>query len=128
MDSKIKKYLGIDWGQVRIGLAIADDETNIALPFRTVSSLAAVLEVVKEEEISAIVIGQPRKMSGAPADNPDWLRFSQQLQNILSIPVYFLDERLSSLAADALGGNAGEKADRDSLAAAIILQSYLDQV
>ncbi len=121
-----KKYLGIDWGEKRIGLATADDETCIALPFKTVSNLAEVLTAVKEEEIDIIVIGSPKKMSGEAANNPLWLSFVSELKARSGKPVNFLDERLSSLAADALSGEDKEKAERDEIAATIILQDYLD--
>jgi putative Holliday junction resolvase len=124
---KIKKYLGIDWGEKRIGLATADSEVNLALPLSTVANLAGVLGVIKEEEIDIIVLGSPQKMSGAEANNPDWLAFLQELRERAGRPVELVDERLSSLAADALGGEDNETASRDEVAAAIILQSYLDK-
>ena len=120
-----KKYLGIDWGEKRIGLALADEETCIALPFKTVATLAEILALIKEEEIDEIVLGSPKKMSGEAANNPLWLNFVEQLKTS-GRPIHFLDERLSSLAADALGGEAKEKAERDEIAATIILQDYLD--
>ena len=121
-----KKYLGIDWGEKRIGLATADEETCIALPLKTVSNLAELLTVILDEEIDIIVMGSPKKMSGEAADNPAWLNFVAQLKEKSSKPIYFLDERLSSLAADALEGEKKEKAERDEIAATIILQDYLD--
>lgn len=124
---KIKRYLGIDWGEKRIGLATADSEVNLALPLSTVANLAGVLSVLKEEEIDIIVLGSPQKMSGEEANNPAWLDFLQQLRERGGRPVELVDERLSSLAADALGGEENETASRDEIAAAIILQSYLDK-
>jgi len=56
-----KRYLGIDWGEKRIGLALADSETSLALPLTTVSGLAGVLAAIKEEGIDEIVLGSPRK-------------------------------------------------------------------
>jgi putative Holliday junction resolvase len=126
MSEDNKKYLGIDWGEKRIGLATADEETCLALPFKTVTSLEEVLETVKKEEIDVIVIGSPKKMSGAAANNPTWLNFVAQLKSQSGRPVELLDERLSSLAADALAGESQEKAARDEIAATIILQDYLD--
>ena len=123
----IKKYLGIDWGLKRIGLATADNETDLALPLKTVGSLAEVLGVIVEEEIDEIIIGPPRKMNGEEADNPTWLNFVDELKARCSKPVHFFDERLSSLAADALAGEEREKAGRDEVAATIILQDYLDR-
>jgi len=121
-----KKYIGIDWGEKRIGLALADEETCIALPFKTVSSLDELLTVIEEEEIDEIVLGSPKKMSGEAANNPLWLNFVEQLKAKGGKPVNFLDERLSSLAADALSGEKKDKAERDEIAATIILQDYLD--
>ncbi len=121
-----KKYLGVDWGEKRIGLATADEETCIALPLKTVGNLAELLTVIEEEKIDEIIIGSPKKMSGEAADNPLWLSFVEQLKTRGGKPVNFLDERLSSLAADALSGEKKEKAERDEIAATIILQDYLD--
>ena len=126
MDTEIKKYLGIDWGEKRIGLATADSETGLALPFRTVASLEEVLAVLAEEEIDVIVLGQPTKMSGRPADSEAWLSFLKLLEEKSGRPVKTMDERLSSQAADAQSGEPHEKAARDEVAAAIILQDYLD--
>jgi len=124
---KMKKYLGIDWGEKRIGLATADDEVCLALPLKTVSSMAEVLSVVAEEEIDIIVLGSPRKMSGEAANNPLWLSFLNQLKERSGRTVILVDERLTSLAADSLEGSAANKAERDEIAATLILQDYLDQ-
>lgn len=122
-----KRFLGIDWGEKRIGLALADGELKLALPFRTVSSLAEVLAAVKEEAIDEIIIGAPRKMGGQAADNPLWLAFFKKLEAGVAVPVVPIDERLTSLAADALGGKKNEKAGRDEIAAVLLLQGYLDR-
>ena len=122
----MKKYLGIDWGEKRIGLAIAEGETMMALPFDTISNINEILEVIEEEEINEIILGSPQKMSGREADNPKWLNFASRLKEKTVCPVILWDERLSSLAADALIGNKKTKAGRDEIAATIILQNYLD--
>jgi len=123
----IRKYLGIDWGEKRLGLATADSEVNLALPLTTVATLAEVLGVIKEEEIDIIVLGDPQKMNGDASNNPAWLNFYEQLKERGGRRVELFDERLSSLAADALEGTDEEKAGRDEIAAAIILQDYLDK-
>ncbi|MDP2944085.1 MAG: Holliday junction resolvase RuvX [bacterium] len=125
--NKILNYLGLDWGEKRIGLATADSEVKLALPLKTVANLAEVLSVLKEEETNVIVVGAPQKMSGETADNPAWVGFVAQLKEKSGLLVETIDERLSSLAADALGGEDKETAGRDEIAAAIILQSYLDK-
>jgi len=126
LDIENVKYLGLDWGEKRIGLALADAETSLALPLKTVSSLEEVLETIREENINVVVIGSPKKMNGQAADNPAWLNFVKQLEARGGCPLKFLDERLSSLAADALAGETKEKAERDEIAATLILQDYLD--
>jgi putative Holliday junction resolvase len=123
----MKKYLGIDWGEKRIGLALAEEETKIATPFKTVSNMAEILAVIQEEEINMIVIGSPKKMNGEKANNPKYLDFITRLEKRVDFSIIFLDERLSSLAADALIGTKKTKAGRDEIAATIILQGYLDE-
>ncbi len=123
---RARKYLGIDWGEKRIGLATADSETGLALPLKTAGSLREVLAAVKEEEADILVLGAPRKLSGAEADNPAWQEFLAGLKET-GKRVELVDERLSSLAADALSGEKSEKAERDEIAATIILQNYLDR-
>lgn len=124
---KIIKYLGLDWGEKRIGLATADNEVNMALPLKTVASLAEVLVIILEEEIDIIIVGSPQKMNGTVADNQIWRHFIDELAERSGRRIELVDERLSSLAADALFGEDYDKAGRDEIAATIILQSYLDR-
>jgi putative Holliday junction resolvase len=126
--NEVRKYLGIDWGSRRLGLALADSETSMALPFQTAASLGEVLILIDEEEIDEVIIGRPEKMSGN-LDEPlttEYLSFLEALKKSLNIPIIEFDERLSSKAADALGGSKKMRAGRDEIAAAIILQNYLD--
>jgi len=126
--ANVKNYLGVDWGEKRIGLATGDSEVKLALPLKTVATLAEVLGILQEETTDIVVLGQPDKMSGAPADNPAWLKFYEDLKERGGRRVELVDERLTSAAADALDGTAAEKAERDEVAAALILQSYLDRL
>jgi len=124
--SEDQQYLGVDWGEKRIGLALADIETRMALPFITVPNLRSLLAIVKAENIGLIVIGSPRKMAGEAASNPLFLSFLKDLKAQSPVPVVEIDERLSSKAADALPGQQRDKAGRDEIAATIFLQNYLD--
>lgn len=121
-----QQYLGVDWGEKRIGLALADIETRMALPFITVPDLRSLLAIIKAENIGLIVIGSPRKMAGEAASNPLFLSFLKDLKAQSPAPVVEIDERLSSKAADALPGQRRDKAGRDEIAATIFLQNYLD--
>jgi putative Holliday junction resolvase len=129
MNNKIEKYLGIDWGEKRIGLALGDSLTKTATPFKIVGGIQDIIKIVKEEEIDVIVIGEPLKMSDIEYPlSDDFLKFLKALKNKLQIPVEKIDERLSSLGADALLGDKKTKAPRDTVAAMLILQNYLDKV
>lgn len=124
----MEKYLGIDWGEKRIGLAIAEEGVSLSLPFGTVADLESVLELIKEEDITKIIIGRPNKMTDLSHElNPLYLKFLNRLQENVDIPVIEIDERLSSKEADSMGGPKKARAGRDEIAAALILQNYLDR-
>jgi putative Holliday junction resolvase len=124
----ITRYLGIDYGEKRIGLAMGDSESKIAIPFTVVANLAEVVKVIKEEEIDEIVIGLPltmRSEAGLMKDEVD--RFVGRLKAEVNLPIVEIDERLSSKSADKLLGGR-DKSRRDAVAAMVILQTYLDGI
>ncbi|MCK5211607.1 Holliday junction resolvase RuvX [Candidatus Parcubacteria bacterium] len=122
-----KKYLGLDWGEARIGLAIGESESKTAVPLDTVLTFEEVFQIIKDEEIDELVVGQPVKMSGDKINlNKEYIGFVEILKNKINIPIHFVDERLTSKAADSLAGDKKTKAGRDAIAAMLILQSYLD--
>lgn len=135
MDRKEKKYLGVDWGERRIGLALGDSETKLATPYKTVGDVEEIIKIIREEKIDTVVVGKPLKMADTGCQISDvryrmsdeFLNFLDSLKKKLDIPVETIDERLSSKAADALPGNKKEKAGRDEMAAMLILQNYLDR-
>jgi len=124
-----KKYLGVDWGEKRIGLALGDSETKIATPFKTVGSVADVARVIKDERIDVVVVGRPVRITNYELriTNEKYNEFITDLKSKINVPVEMVDERLSSKAADALPGDKKTKASRDEIAAMLILQSYLDK-
>ncbi len=122
------KYLGVDWGEKRIGLAIGESETKIASPFKVAGSLDEVRQIIKEEKVERVIVGKPVKLSGDTSKLPGGFNsFVDTLKNIKSVKVELIDERLTSKAADALQGTKKTKAPRDTIAAMLILQSYLDR-
>jgi len=126
LDEKI--FLGIDWGEKRIGLAIADSLLKIATPLQTVSNLNELLELAEKEIIDELVLGNPIKMSGREQDDDSkFSQFLKKLKTKTTIPVNVIDERLSSLEADQRIGSRKSKASRDEIAAMIILQNFLDR-
>ncbi len=130
MYSKEKKYLGIDWGEKRIGLALGDGETKIASPYRIVGNIDKIISIIKDEDIDEIIVGKPVSITNYKLQitNKEYNKFVNELKKKVNVPIKFIDERLSSKAADALVGGKKTKAPRDAVAAMIILQTYLDKL
>ncbi len=129
MANEIKKYLGIDWGTKRIGLALGDSETKISTPFKVVNDLMQVIKIIKEEDIDEIIIGDPLSMGNNKGEMSNKVNnFIVDLETEINIPIIKIDERLSSQGADALVGDKKTKASRDAMAAMLILQTYLDKI
>lgn len=124
-------YLGIDYGTKRIGLAIASHDTP-PVPFATVTSVDAVADVIRNEQIDVVVIGRPKSM----ADRSTTAIEKKAEEFVKSLIAYGLpltsivyeDERLSSKGADALGKEFGSSGQRDAVAAMLILESYLGRI
>ena len=131
------RYLAIDYGARRTGLAICDRSETIASPLCVVEGqknlLKRIVEVVGGERVEAIVLGLPLNMDDSQGQQAKVvLRFAEQLKKVLDIPIYFQDERLSTFAADeklaAVDLTRREKKKRiDAIAAASILEAYLEQ-
>lgn len=122
------KYLGLDWGEKRIGLALGDAETKLATPFGVVSNPQGVLDIIKAEGVETVIVGCPYNISDSNFPlSKKYEEFVKYLKDKLDIPVETIDERLSSKAADSLlGGRFKNK--RDAVAAMLILQSYFDKI
>ncbi|MCD4693942.1 Holliday junction resolvase RuvX [bacterium] len=126
---KYKKYLGIDWGEKRIGLACADEEIKIATPWKVVGSLKELVETIREENVDEVVIGVPYKMHDIKASlYPKFEKFLLELKNNIDVDIKEVDERLSSKTADSFIGSKKQKASRDASSAMVILQQYLDSL
>ncbi len=118
-------YLGIDWGEKRIGLAVADLEIKIANNFKTVSSLGELLSLINSLDIKEIVLGKPLKLSGN-LSNQQFLRFYQKLKEKTKVKISLFDERLSTNLSKNLNILNKAKYDKDQSSACLILQSYLE--
>src|SRR3989339_1360203 len=116
-------YLGIDYGQSKIGLAKASSELPIATPLGVIKNKSAIFEdleiIIAEEGITQIVVGYPLSLSGKIGSQAKEVDAFIKKLRPLSIPVAKQDERFSSKSAVASG-------DDDASAAALILQTYLD--
>lgn len=133
------KILGIDLGQVRIGLAVSDELGLTAQGLPSLrrggpeADLAALRAVVQREGVQAVVVGLPRNMDGSlgPAAQAAEA-FAAYLRRSLDLPVALWDERLTTRAAERMLVEGGVRRARrrqvvDRVAAALILQGYLDR-
>jgi putative holliday junction resolvase len=133
-----KRLLGIDFGSKRIGLALSDPTGTIATGYMTIqndkSSCDRIAEIVDEKEVITIVIGLPISLKGGESQKTKEVRsFSSKLQQHVTVPVVFQDERFTSreamatmIAMNTTQKQRRQKAKIDEIAAAIILQAYLD--
>lgn len=121
------KYLGIDYGTKKIGIAVSDDGGEFAFPKAIVSASDAISEIVQfcdKEKIEAIVIGKSVASNGEDNDIvPATERFKEKLAAVIQLPFFFQQESFSSVEAHRYQTTAG---NRDDSAAAIILQRFLD--
>ncbi len=132
------KLLGIDYGRVRVGLAVCDELgiSTRALGFVRRESdaqvAAIVAEVAKREGVGGFVIGLPLHANGDAGGNVRWVRdFSKLLLARLALPLNEVDERYSSSEAEQALRDEGrwppkEKGDVDARCAAILLRRFLD--
>lgn len=122
------RVLGIDFGTKRIGLALSDESHTLAREYNIYSPnqfWQEIKNIIDSEGVERVVIGLPLNMSGDSTDKTREVQeFSDQLQEQLTVPIEFMDERLSSVMANNLPGG---RQNVDSLAAQIILQNYLDK-
>jgi putative Holliday junction resolvase len=132
------RTLGVEYGEKRIGFAVSDPVGILATPLRVVTvsgpsdALAAVRETAEEVAAERIVIGLPLNMDGTRGAKVEEVEaFVVRLKAIVSQPVLFWDERLSTsmverVLIDADMSRKRRKEVRDKLAAQVILQGFLD--
>lgn len=125
------KFLGIDYGTKRIGLAISDANGQLAFPKEVVKNngelFRKIEEIISKENISEIVIGESLDFAGLPnALQKEIEFFILKLEKKFKIPVHTEKEFLTSIEARRYG-NPENSNQADASAAALILQRYLDK-
>jgi putative holliday junction resolvase len=130
------RILGIDHGDVRIGVAMSDETAFLASPLTTIqngkTAAAEIAALVAEHAVEKIVIGLPRNMNGSYGPATEKVRvFAEKLKKKTPVPVVEWDERLSTVSAHNALREAGldgkqRKGVVDKVAARIILQNFLD--
>lgn len=133
------RYLGIDFGEVRIGLAVSDPEGRFALPLTTLtrrndrSAARQIAEIAQAEGVERLVLGEPVGLDGARGETAERVRrFGKKLEAVTKLPVDLIEEALTSVAADERLREAGvdtrkDRARIDAVAAQILLQDALDR-
>ena len=134
----MRRILGVDFGQARIGVAISDELRMLAHPVETIPSAGKAIErlaaLAREKNVERIVIGVPRLMSGGLGSAAEAVMlFVEKMRKAVSCEVVTWDERLTTVAAHRALRDAGKKtrATRgyvDQVAAQMILQGYLDSL
>ena len=134
----MSRYLCLDYGTKRIGVALSDETLSLASPaqYLEINPFKVFLEqlrkITTDKQVTLIVIGIPRNMDGSYGPAAEKAReFVSRLKELFVIPIVTVDERLSTVEASRRlqesGKNAKEqKSIIDSNAARIMLQSYLD--
>ena len=132
------RLLGVDYGTVRIGLAVTDPERKIAFPLATYErrgqekDAAFFASLIAEQDIRQIVVGLPIHLDGREGTKAAEAReFGRWLAEATKLPVVYFDERFTTVHAEQLLWLAGmthkrRKERRDKVAAQIMLQGYLD--
>ena len=124
--------LGIDYGDVRIGVALSDTSRMIASPFETLAHVSEFAPLIQENKIVGFVIGLPKQMDGTEGQQALKTRaFAKKMVEVYGLPVLFWDERFSSSCAEQIFNATGishkkQKKVIDKTAACYILQGALD--
>lgn len=144
---RITRYIAVDLGDRRTGLAVADSHTRVAAPWKVLEVpieheagrklLHAIEQAIARDYPSArnleLVVGLPLHLDGRESERSRLSRaFADRLAEHLGIPVHMADERLTSQQADWAMGGSGlthlqKKRRRDAIAAAALLQGFLDR-
>lgn len=129
------RLLGLDYGTKRIGIAISDTSQVIATPYEVVAAdavLDVLDDIIRDEEITGIVVGLPTSLSGEEGPSAEAARaLAARVAAHTGLDVVLVDERFTSKVAEKAMIEAGMRRDkrrdnRDRLAATVMLQGHLD--
>ena len=129
---KTKEILGLDIGSKRTGMARASSIAKLSEPLMSVpadKTTQIMRDYIKEHDVEAVAVGLPRNLNGEDTKQTETVRaWVKDAQERINTPFYWQDEALTSLAAQAKSSELRAKSsvDEHALAAAIILQDFLD--
>ena len=128
-----KNILALDVGDRRVGVALADSQIKIAVPYgyleRSDKIIQQITELMLDHDINILVVGYPRNQSGETTKQTESVeQFAKELAEVeIDADLVFQDESLSSVEAERRLGRVKDKGEIDAEAASIILQDYLEQ-
>ena len=127
----MSRILGIDYGKKYIGLAFSDEGKNFSFPLKVIqnkkfSEIKKELQkIIKEKDISEIVIGFPKTFKGEPHKiAKDILKFKAKLKKEFNLPAHCEEERFTSAQARKI---LGQKSENHAVAASFILENFLEK-
>ena len=136
-EAPIPRILALDVGDARIGLALSDPLAILASPLKILArediaaDIESILAVVRENNVARIIVGLPLNMDGTQGAQAEKAKeFTARLKESAAVPIEFKDERLTTVEAKNALKASHKNANRlrvDAAAAALILQSYLDE-
>lgn len=127
----MKRILGIDFGTKRLGLALGDPRTKVAVPMDTVELHGAdpvllIAEMIKQDGYDHVVVGAP--MEADSSVRATVLTFAKRLEEISGVQVSLVDEHLTSKVADIIAKEHGGAEHDDALAAMLIVEEFLHSI
>ena len=135
------RIMGLDYGSKTVGVAISDELLITAQPLMTIErksenklrkTLAKIEELIKEYEVSFVVLGYPKNMDNSEGQRVAATKeFMEHIERRTGLEVYLQDERMTTVESERILKEAGVRREHrkefvDKMAAAVILQSYLD--
>lgn len=136
------RIIGLDYGTKTVGVALSDEGQLIAQPYITIErkhasklrqTYSQIETIINEQDVGKIVLGYPKNMNNTEGERAEATKiFMENLERRTGLPVILVDERLTTVEADRILEETGvahsaRKEHIDKIAAAIILQSYLDR-
>ena len=133
------RSLGLDIGDKRIGVALSDPGGILASPLTIINRIderadvEAIASIVSQHEVGQVIVGLPHSMDGSIGKQAEKVKaFTGKLCDHIKVPIEFRDERLTTVSARRLMREVNTKKTRreardDAIAAALILQGYLDE-
>ncbi len=138
MSSEPGRVMALDVGERRIGVALSDPTRMLASPLTTIravprsTALKRILTLIRDYQVTALVVGLPLTMNGDIGPQATLVQqFVDELRPLIAIPITFVDERLTTVAAERMMIDLKIKPEQrrariDEVAASIILQDFLD--